>query len=173
LLLIREFGWSIILEILHEPRLGFIHNIIVMRSALLRRVVEARSCLIGTCAEARGVHLPLVLILFTLASNRSSSIGKLSPCVWFIWFIESIGMTIGCRFSSATYCCVISTSTLRVELPVRHVPRLVIDRLFTTVGSWIRCRVERLIIVVILSLVSIYRHVVDWVAGTSSLSLLS
>ena len=81
-----------------------------MRSALLRRVVEARSCLISTTsAEARGIHLPLVLIILTLAGNGAPSIRKLSPCVWFVWLIKSVGMAVSSRFSPTTCGRVIST----------------------------------------------------------------
>lgn len=43
LLLIAEFSRPIILQVLHETSLSFVHNIIVMRCPLLRRVVESRS----------------------------------------------------------------------------------------------------------------------------------
>ena len=49
---VAKFGRSIILKVLHEARLGLIHNISVMRRALLRWIVEAGGRGIGTRTEA-------------------------------------------------------------------------------------------------------------------------
>jgi hypothetical protein len=114
LLLVLEFRRSIILKILHEARLGFVHNIIAMGSALFRRIVKARSCLVMTLANAGVVHVGIVLILFCLSRDGASSVGELSSCIGLIWLVQGVGVTISCRFSSTACGSVISTLDLRV-----------------------------------------------------------
>lgn len=188
LLLVLEFRRSIILQVLHEARLGFVHNIIVMGSALLWRIVKARSCCVRTRAKAGVVHVGFVLVILCLSTNDGpSSVGKFTSCIGFIWLVESVGMTISCRFSSSTCGRVISTWNLRVielssvVIQVGNISQgahvLIIDWLLATMGSRIRGWVELVLVVVVvivvLSLITIYRHVIHRIASTSSLSLFA
>jgi hypothetical protein len=71
-----EFWRPIILEVLHEPGLGFVHYIIVMGSALFRWVVEAGVGCVGVLTEATVVQVSfvgLILLLF-LSIDRASTI---------------------------------------------------------------------------------------------------
>jgi hypothetical protein len=70
-----EFGRPIILHVLHETGLGFVHNIIVMGSALLRWVVEAGGGCVGVSTEGAVVQVSFVaLVLLVLAIDRASPI---------------------------------------------------------------------------------------------------
>ena len=168
LLLRCKLGWSIILQVLHEPRLGFVHNIIVMGSALLWGVVKPRSCLICSLAEAWGVH-PIVVIL-VLASDGASSTWKLASGIGFVWLIESVSVAISCRFTTSASRRMVSTRNLRIERSVWYASWLIIYWLLAIV-RWVRGGVELLIIVVIFCGVAVHRHVIDWIACSTSLSL--
>lgn len=118
LLLVRvELSWSIILKVGHEPRVGLIHDIIVVRSALLWRIVKARGSGVGVGAEAR-LDLTLILIVLALARDGSSPVGELASGIWLVWLVESVGMTISCRFSSSANGRVVPRRYLRTKLTI-------------------------------------------------------
>jgi hypothetical protein len=71
-----EFGRPIILQVLHEPGLGFVHNIIVMGSALFSWVVESGggSVSVAVRTESTVIEVIFVCLLLFLSIDRASSI---------------------------------------------------------------------------------------------------
>jgi hypothetical protein len=177
-----ELGWSIVLQILHEARMGLIHNIIVVRSGLLWRVVKPRSCRIWILVESF-LHLTLIFVVVCLPADRAAAVRELAPRIRLIRLVKSVGMTVRSRFSSPAYSRVISAGYLRTKLTiivqVRNIAQsadiLIIDGLFPAVRGWIRRGIELAPVIVVVGLITIYRHVIDichGITGTSRLPLL-
>lgn len=115
LLLLRELRGPIILKVLHESRWSFIHG--VVRSPLLRGVVEPRGRGIGTRAESWVVQ---VFILVLLSPDGAPTVGELAPR-WLVGLVQSIRMAISRGLSSPRDSCMVSAGNLTTELAVVQV----------------------------------------------------
>ena len=100
--------------------MGLIHDIIVMWSTLLRRIVKARSRCIWIGAIP-SLYLPLILVVFALARDGPATVGELATSIWFVRLVEGVRMTISCWLSSSTYRRVVSTGYLRTKLAIIQV----------------------------------------------------
>ena len=115
---LSEFWRSVILQVLHETGLSFVHNIIVMRSALFRWVVEPRGSCVRVGAEAAVVQICFLILLF-LSCDGSSSVRKLAASVRFVGLVQSVSVTVSRRLSTTAVSRVVSTRYLRtVELGI-------------------------------------------------------
>lgn len=142
---------SVVLQILHEARLRFIHKVVLLvgrSTTLILRVVEPRSRRVRICAKVVYVqlfihsHKAIVSLgvagvikgTVCFAADGSTSVRKLTSRIWLVGLIQRVGMVVcrlfsptadGCMIASVVVDNVSSARADRGEVP--NIERLVLS----------------------------------------------